>query len=138
MDTNPVTSTSATNSNDLLTKTATKTKDLDQMAFPKLLITPLQNQDPTNPTDDSQFIAQLAQFSSLEQMTNMSKGLNDSSNNQAATRAFAMIGRDIDYTDPSLEGTQSGIVASVSFVDGLPKLNVNSSTVEVSNVTQVY
>ncbi|WP_078554671.1 flagellar hook assembly protein FlgD [Bacillus alkalicellulosilyticus] len=40
--------------------------------FLRLLITQLQNQDPASPMDDKEFIAQMAQFSSLEQMTNMS------------------------------------------------------------------
>ncbi|UOE92835.1 flagellar hook assembly protein FlgD [Alkalihalobacillus sp. LMS39] len=43
--------------------------------FLKLLITQLQNQDPLNPMEDREFIAQMAQFSSLEQMTNMSTAI---------------------------------------------------------------
>ncbi|WP_227935814.1 flagellar hook assembly protein FlgD [Alkalihalobacillus deserti] len=43
--------------------------------FLKILITQLQNQDPSNPMDDREFIAQMAQFSSLEQMTNMNQAI---------------------------------------------------------------
>lgn len=43
--------------------------------FLKILITQLQNQDPANPMDDREFIAQMAQFSSLEQMTNMNTAI---------------------------------------------------------------
>lgn len=43
--------------------------------FLKILITQLQNQDPTNPMDDREFIAQMAQFSTLEQMTNMNTAI---------------------------------------------------------------
>ncbi|KHF39775.1 flagellar hook assembly protein FlgD [Halalkalibacter okhensis] len=43
--------------------------------FLKILITQLQNQDPANPMDDREFIAQMAQFSSLEQMTNMNQAM---------------------------------------------------------------
>ena len=62
--------------------------DLDREAFLTLLITQLQNQDPLNPMEDREFIAQLAQFSALEQMQIL---------NQTHTRgqAFEMVGRSV-------------------------------------------
>jgi flagellar basal-body rod modification protein FlgD len=50
--------------------------ELSQM-FLKLLVTQLQNQDPTKPQDDTQFIAELAQFASLEQLTGINKAVTD-------------------------------------------------------------
>jgi flagellar basal-body rod modification protein FlgD len=54
---------------------ATSTRDLGQDAFLKLLTTQLQNQDPTKPQDNGEFIAQLATFSSLEKLTSISTKL---------------------------------------------------------------
>jgi flagellar basal-body rod modification protein FlgD len=54
---------------------APKSTDLGQDAFMKLLITQLEHQDPTQPQDSAAFIAQLAQFSSLEKLTNMDQSL---------------------------------------------------------------
>jgi flagellar basal-body rod modification protein FlgD len=49
--------------------------ELGKDAFLELLVTQLENQDPLEPMEDTQFISQLAQFSNLEQMTNISKGI---------------------------------------------------------------
>ncbi|WP_236915639.1 flagellar hook assembly protein FlgD [Clostridium sp. Cult2] len=52
-----------------------RNNDLDKNAFLRLLTTQLANQDPLNPIEDREFIAQLAQFTSLEQMQNLNKNL---------------------------------------------------------------
>lgn len=85
---------------------ATKSKSLDKDAFLKLLTTQLQNQDPLNPTDSTEFTAQLAQFSSLEQLSNVNATLNtlklyEASINNA--QAVGFIGKDIIANGNSIE-----------------------------------
>jgi flagellar basal-body rod modification protein FlgD len=55
--------------------TSIKTDGLGRDSFLKLLVTQLQHQDPTQPQADGEFLAQLAQFSSLEQLTQMQQTL---------------------------------------------------------------
>ena len=57
------------------TTSLTDRSELGQDAFLKLLVTQLQHQDPLNPLDDTEFIAQLAQFSSLEKLTEIAASL---------------------------------------------------------------
>jgi flagellar basal-body rod modification protein FlgD len=56
-------------------KSATNEQELGKTEFLKLLVTQLQNQDPMNPVDNQQFIAQLATFSSLEQLISINDGI---------------------------------------------------------------
>ena len=73
MSTTPVGQTASTQL--LSTDTSKKTDPLGRDAFLNLLVTQLQHQDPTQPQADGEFLAQLAQFSSLEQLTQMQQTL---------------------------------------------------------------
>ncbi len=137
MSTSAVGSTDST-TNTTTTSTTTKSSTLGKDEFLKLLITQLQNQDPLKPMDNTEYVSQLAQFSSLEQMTNIASVSNSAYTSQASTSALAMIGKTIEWADADLGVNQTGKVASISFEDGMPKLNVGTSSVELSNVVKVY
>ncbi|KGE73528.1 flagellar basal body rod modification protein FlgD [Spirochaeta lutea] len=64
--------------------------------FMKILITQLQNQDPTKPMEDKEFIAQMAQFSSLEQMTNLSQNFERLSGMLTSGQALSVLGKDVE------------------------------------------
>ncbi len=81
--------------------------------FLNLLITQLQNQDPLNPTDSTEFTAQLAQFSSLEQLGNVNENLMELNNFQASinnSQAVSLIGKAITATGNSIQLTDDGQV----------------------------
>ena len=87
--------------------------ELGKEAFLKILITQLANQDPMDPLKDKDFIAQMAQFSTLEQMTNMNKSI-EQMNALTKGSAVSYIGRVIEYVDE--DGiSQVGEVAFVRF-----------------------
>ena len=99
-------------------------QEMDRDTFLKLLITELRNQDPMSPMDDKDFIAQLAQFSSLEQMQRMNGSLEVYLQTQYAFGAAALIGRTASATDPLTGEMLTGRVESVSFESGTPLLRI--------------
>lgn len=92
--------------------------ELDKNAFLKILSAELTNQDPMNTKDSSQYVAQMAQFASLEQMTNL---------NSSTTLASAnsIIGRGVQLSTTDVNGNPyTGIVRSVSSKGGNVKVTV--------------
>ena len=125
------TSTTASNSAGALSAMNSK-NSLGKDAFLKLLVAQLKNQDPQNPADSSQMAAQLAQFSSVEQLTNINETLSAQSSSQAAlisqVAAGAMssnIGRVVTARSDLLQLDGSGTESlTVSGLGGPATLNV--------------
>lgn len=111
-----------------LPQRTTGNNSLGKDEFMKILITQLQNQDPLNPMEDREFIAQMASFSSLEQMMNMTKmfeGFIANQTNSLIVQNSQMIGKEVKYItyqgidDEEMEEvTKTGIVTAVSFKGG--------------------
>ena len=108
---------------------------LGKDAFLKLLVTQLQNQDPLNPMDDKEFIAQLAQFSSLEQMSNVAEGINaltEKTAQQDMLSAVNYIGKEVSAEGTSM--TKSGTyVSPVYFTLDEPAATVYANIYDANN-----
>jgi len=104
--------------------------------FLKLLVAQLQHQDPMSPVDDNQWIGQMAQFSSLEQITNLASTSQQSLSAEQWTRSVSLIGRQVTYADAN-GATHSGTVQQVNVKSGTPSLVVDGVDVDPTQVTQV-
>jgi len=133
---------------------------LGKDAFLQLLVTQMQYQDPLDPQDNSEYVAQLAQFSALEQMTNVSEGLKDVSKlvgnidtSVLVGQLSSMIGQSLQWnttissTDSEGNVTQTtvkheGKVVGVSISDGSPTIiaeekDGSKSQVSIGNITRI-
>jgi flagellar basal-body rod modification protein FlgD len=130
---------SATNSSTIYSpegSTRTPVQTLDQGDFLNLLIAQMSQQDPMNPQKDTEFIAQMAQFSALEQSKSMQQDM-------AALRANTLLGNYVTVRDDiKATGTNTGLVESVEIKDGVANLIVNdgkeSNHYLLSDVRQIY
>ena len=90
---------------------------LDKDSFLLLMVTQLKYQDPLNPMEDKEFIAQMAQFSSLEQLMNLNtsmEGLTDATNNQQMVNATSYIGKQVTVTGNSIGKVTTNGETSIS------------------------
>jgi len=105
--------------------------------FLKLLITQLQNQDPTKPLEDKEFIAQMAQFSSLEQMVEMNKTLGTFIADYKAGLSYSLLGRNVEVVDGVTGARASGVVSEVNFTGQVPTISFNGLSYTVDQVVRV-
>lgn len=97
---------------DLGTKIVKSGQDLDKNAFLTILSAQLSNLDPTQDVDSTQYVSQLAQFASMEQMTNLNTTMSDDSNRN-------LVGKGVTVSNTDASGTKySGIVAGVTTKGG--------------------
>lgn len=104
---------SATQATSTSAPTATQSQtQVDYNSFLKLLVAQMKNQDPTNPMDSTQYVAQLASFSNVEQSVQINAKLDQLLQSSSLAQADALIGRTVTSADDSM----SGKVASVRLV----------------------
>ena len=134
--------TAATSTKDPITGLA-KTRDIGQKTlgaddFMKILMTQLTAQDPMNPMKDTEFIAQMANFSSLEQMRGLSQSFTNYSNSQQMATAPLYLGCEVTVKDTSAaNGEIKGKVESVTVKDGAPALMINGKTYDPKLITNI-
>ncbi|RIX79089.1 flagellar hook capping FlgD N-terminal domain-containing protein [Acidovorax cavernicola] len=93
--------------------------------FLKILLTQLTYQDPLKPMDNQQFMAQMAQFTSLEQTQQLNTKIETLITNQAALQSVGLIGKTVDVSTPT--GTVTGTVSALSLSGSAPLLTVQTT-----------
>jgi flagellar basal-body rod modification protein FlgD len=113
------------------------TSGLGENSFLMLMMDQLKNQDPTSPSDPTQYLSELASFSTLEQETNIAGSTSTAAASSSATSALSLLGHTIDYID-SNGLAQTGTVQKVSFSTSGPSLTVNGiAGINPSSVSDV-
>ena len=102
--------------------------------FMKILITQLTHQDPTEPMKDTEFIAQMAQFSTLEQITNMTSDFNKLAGILSSSQALGLLGKSVEIFDG--EEIINGVVEEVSGRE-VPQVLVNGQYYDFNRVDKV-
>lgn len=119
------------------TSLAPTSDGLGQNAFLTLMMDQLKNQDPLSPSDPTQYLSELASFSTLEQETNIAGSSATAASGASASSALALLGHTVSYID-SKGTSQTGMVQKVDFSSSGPSLTVNGSAgVIPSSVTEV-
>ena len=121
---------------------ALQSAGLNQQDFLQVLMTQLSYQDPLQPMDNSQFLAQLAQFSTLGLMQQQNTDTETLLSIQSATQTVGLLGKSVQVSTSS--GQEIGTVSEVTFqTDGTPQLTVTMSNgtvltgIGLSQVNQV-
>lgn len=109
--------------------------ELGKDDFLKLLITQLSNQDPTNPMENTEFISQMAQFSSLEQMTNMSTSFSKMASFINSSEAASTLGKTVELNIG--DTTTTGIVEGATRGEN-PQILVNGMYYSMDKIAAIY
>ena len=126
----------------IATSTATasvgRSDQLDQDAFLKLLVAQMKYQDPSNPTDPTQFMSQTAQFTQVQKLEQIATQNASLLTLQRSMSAGALVGHTVSYTDATGQ-KQTGTVSSVVLGDDTtePTATIGGTSVPLGRVTEV-
>jgi flagellar basal-body rod modification protein FlgD len=135
MDATSITSTSTPLA---VTQTASgKNAEMGKDQFLKLFVAQLQHQDPMNPMEDSEFMGQMASFSTLEQVTNLAAANEKIAASLTSSTAVSLLGRTVTWTD-SADVSHTGVVEKITTAGGTPSLTVGGTDgVDPATISQV-
>src|SRR6059058_4083672 len=133
---NPVNNSNTTTSTTSQPKAAAG-QTLGKDDFLKLLVGQLQHQDPLAPSDDQQWIGQMAQFSQLEQVSNTAETTQKIVDTLNTNGTLSLIGHSVTYLDES-GASHDGVVQTVDMAGGKASLTVGGvAGIDAGSVTQV-
>jgi flagellar basal-body rod modification protein FlgD len=133
----PTTAGSATTAASGSTPSSSSANILGPDSFLKLMMAQLKAQDPLSPSDPTQYLSELAQFTSVEQMTQTSESASKMASEQGNVAALSLLGHSVTYTDPTGAQT-SGSVQKVEFGSSGPSLTIDGVTgIDPSSVSEV-
>ncbi|OHD67282.1 MAG: hypothetical protein A2W19_02420 [Spirochaetes bacterium RBG_16_49_21] len=112
--------------------------EMGKDSFMKLLITQLKYQDPTRPMEDREFIAQMAQFSALEQMTEINKEITALAKSTRSAEAFSLLGKRVDALSSATNRRVTGIVSSIRYLDDEQVLMVGGQEIRMGDIHAVH
>jgi flagellar basal-body rod modification protein FlgD len=113
--------------------TTVQSSTIGQEDFLKILLTQLNYQDPLKPLDNQEFLAQMAQFSSLEQTRQLNEKIDTLLTIQSSNQSIGLLGKTVDVSTAS--GTTTGQVTTLNFVDGQPQLTVKVGAEFLTGIT---
>uniref|UniRef100_A0A831TJX1 Basal-body rod modification protein FlgD n=1 Tax=Thermorudis peleae TaxID=1382356 RepID=A0A831TJX1_9BACT len=112
-------------------------QELGKQEFLMLLVAQLRNQDPLNPIQDREFIAQLAQLNALEQMQKVNETLSAMAELTTLGQVASFIGKQVSGLERGTGELVEGVVTSVTIVDGNVVLEIGGKHVEVRDVVSI-
>jgi flagellar basal-body rod modification protein FlgD len=127
MSTVPITDSTTSTPTSSSTTPTNPNGTLGDNEFLQLMVTQLQDQDPLNPTNSSQYLSELAQFTSLEQETNTATSTQQLATTNQTTEALSLLGQSVSYTDAA-GNSATGVVTSVDLSGTTPSLTIGSTS----------
>lgn len=109
----------------------------DKQMFLELMVAQLRYQDPLNPADSGEFLAQSAQFTALEKMQDVSDRVGALLGSQMAFGAGAMVGQQVSWIDLDGETTHTGTIAGVTFGAEGPVFDIGGTQVPLAQLLSV-
>jgi len=119
------------------TTPAVATPTVSKDEFLKLFVAQLKNQSPMDPLKGHEFIAQLAQFSSVEQLTTLNASFADTLKFQQLSGGSEFIGKKATFVDPAGGGINAGVVQSAMVNGDSISLMIGNQEIPIANVTGI-